>query len=74
MDRPHRGPAGSALAGGALVTTDLRAVTAPPGTVTITGPRDPVKSFGPAPALRGAVLELTAEENGRVGTLSGARP
>ncbi len=74
MDRPHRGPAGSALAGGALVTTDLPAVAAPPGTVTMIGARDPVKPFGPTAALPGAVPQLTVEENGRVGTLSGARP
>jgi putative ABC transport system ATP-binding protein len=52
MDRPHRGPAGPAHAGG----TPVSAVTAPPR--TIIEARDVVKSFGPTPALRGATVAV----------------
>src|SRR5579863_5176402 len=50
MDRPHRGPAGPALAGGAAVTG------------TILQARDLVKSFGETPALRGASLGVKRGE------------
>src|SRR5215468_7227039 len=62
MDRPHRGPAGPALASGALMTADLPAVTASPGTATIIEARDLVKSFGETPALRGASLSVRRGE------------
>src|SRR3984957_12245990 len=50
MDRPHRGPAGPARAGGALMTANL------PGTAKIIEARNLEKSFGETPALRGASL------------------
>ena len=62
MDRPHRGPAGPALAGGAPVTADLAAVTASPGAATIIEARNLVKSFGETPALRGASLAVRQGE------------
>ena len=55
MDRPHRGPAGPARAGGAPVTANL-AAAAEPKTGNIVEARDLVKSFGGTPALRGASL------------------
>ncbi|MFI5065263.1 MAG: ABC transporter ATP-binding protein [Streptosporangiales bacterium] len=45
MDRPHRGPAGCAGAGGAPVSAIIEA-------------RGVVKSFGPTPALRGATIAV----------------
>jgi hypothetical protein len=56
MDRPHRGPAGPARAGGAPVN----AVTAPPRTMIEA--RDVVKSFRPTPALRGATVAAAQGE------------
>src|SRR6201997_4600303 len=56
MDRPHRGPAGPALASGAPVTAD------PAGTAKIIEARDLVKSFGETPALRGASLRVSPGE------------
>src|SRR5580658_9748785 len=49
MDRPHRGPAGPALAGGAPMTAIIEA-------------RDLVLSFGQTPALRGASLTVQPGE------------
>jgi putative ABC transport system ATP-binding protein len=51
MDRPHRGPAGLARAGGALVTT-----------AKIIEARDLFLSFGSTPALRGASLTVRQGE------------
>ena len=62
MDRPHRGPAGPARAGGTPVTAGRPAVTASPGTATIIEARDLVKSFGSTPALRGASLTVRRGE------------
>jgi len=62
MDRPHRGPAGPARAGGTPVTADRLAGTASPGTATIIEARDLVKSFGSTPALRGASLTVRRGE------------
>src|SRR5438552_11816765 len=56
MDRPHRGPAGPALADGTPVTAD------PPGPSKIIEARDLVKSFGETPALRGASLTVRRGE------------
>ncbi len=56
MDRPHRGPAGPARAGGAPVTADR------PGTAKIIEARDLEKSFGQTPALRGASLGVRQGE------------
>src|SRR5580700_4922177 len=56
MDRPHRGPAGPARAGGALMTADL------PGTAKIIEARNLQKSFGETPALRGASLTVQPGE------------
>ena len=56
MDRPHRGPAGPALASGTPVTADL------PGTAKITEARDLFLSFGQTPALRGASLGVRQGE------------
>src|SRR5215469_12022854 len=56
MDRPHRGPAGPALAGDTPITADR------PGTATIIEARDLVKSFGSTPALRGASLGVRRGE------------
>src|SRR6202041_2108007 len=50
MDRPHRGPAGHALKGGAAVTANS------PGPTRLIEARDLVLSFGSTPALRGASL------------------
>src|SRR5258708_39622739 len=62
MDRPHRGPAGPALASGTPVTADLPAVTAPHRTTKIIEARDLVLSFGETPALRGASLTVRQGE------------
>src|SRR5579863_875853 len=63
MDRPHRGPAGRALAGGRPVTADLPAAAAAmPENAKIIEARDLVKSFGPTPALRGASLAVRPGE------------
>ena len=56
MDRPHRGPAGPALASGTPVTADLPAVAAAHRTAKIIEARDLFLSFGETPALRGASL------------------
>src|SRR6266702_5185205 len=56
MDRPHRGPAGPARAGGAPVTATA------PGTANIVEARDLVLSFGSTPALRGASLGVRPGE------------
>jgi putative ABC transport system ATP-binding protein len=61
MDRSHRGPAGSAPAGGAAVTANLPAA-AEPRTGAIVEARDVVKSFGQTPALRGASLTVRPGE------------
>jgi putative ABC transport system ATP-binding protein len=61
MDRSHRGPAGSAPAGGAAVTANLPAA-AEPRTGVIVEARDVVKSFGQTPALRGASLTVRPGE------------
>src|SRR5258708_10376767 len=55
MDRPARGPAGPALAGGTPVT-------AGPGTAKIIEARDLFLSFGSTPALRGASLAVRRGE------------
>src|SRR5580704_15994944 len=55
MDRPHGGPAGSALASGAPVS-------AAPGSTTIIEARNLEKSFGETPALRGASLTVQQGE------------
>src|ERR1700732_3791292 len=55
MDRPHRGPAGPARAGGAPVTAD-------PGTAKIIEARNLEKSCGETPALRGASLGVRQGE------------
>src|SRR6202047_2352289 len=55
MDRPHRGPAGPALASGTPVTAD-------PGTAKIIEARDLFLSFGETPALRGASLRVRQGE------------
>ena len=62
MDRPHRGPAGLALASGTPVTADLPATAAAPGIAKIIEARDLVKSFGNTPALRGASLGVRRGE------------
>ena len=49
MDRPHRGPAGHAGAGGAPVSAIIEA-------------RGVEKSFGPTPALRGATITVRQGE------------
>jgi putative ABC transport system ATP-binding protein len=56
MDRPHRGPAGPALASGAPVTAG------DPGAAKIIEARELVKSFGETPALRGASLGVQRGE------------
>jgi putative ABC transport system ATP-binding protein len=56
MDRPHRGPAGSALASGTPVTAGG------PGPAKIIEARELVKSFGETPALRGASLGVRRGE------------
>jgi len=60
MDRPRRGPAGHARAGGASVTANLAA--AEPETGNIVEAQDLVKSFGETPALRGASLAVREGE------------
>jgi putative ABC transport system ATP-binding protein len=55
MDRPHRGPAGPAVTGGAAVTADA-------GTAKIIEARDLILSFGSTPALRGASLSVRRGE------------
>jgi len=62
MDRPHRGPAGLALASGAPVTADFPAVAAARGTTKIVEARDLFLSFGETPALRGASLAVRQGE------------
>src|SRR6266851_4100401 len=61
MDRPHRGPAGPAPTGGALMTTNLPAA-AGLKTGNIVEARNLVKSFGETPALRGASLGVRQGE------------
>jgi len=61
MDRPRRGPAGPARAGGAPVTAHL-AAAAEPETGNVVEARDLVKSFGETPALRGASLTVRRGE------------
>src|ERR1700751_6356330 len=56
MDRPHRGPAGHALASGSPVTADS------PGPAKIIEARDLFLSFGETPALRGASLGVRRGE------------
>src|SRR6188472_3432836 len=56
MDRPHRGPAGHALASGSPVTTDS------PRSEKIIEARDLFLSFGETPALRGASLGVRRGE------------
>src|SRR5258708_23404277 len=56
MDRPHRGPAGTALASHTPVTADLPVVTAAPGTAKLIEARNLEKLFGQTPALRGATV------------------
>ena len=56
MDRPHRGPAGSALASGPPVTADLS------GSANLIEARDLFLSFGETPALRGASLGVRQGE------------
>jgi putative ABC transport system ATP-binding protein len=55
MDRPHRGPAGSAPASG-------RPLTAGPETANLIEARDLSLSFGSTPALRGASLSVRPGE------------
>src|SRR5580692_9756419 len=62
MDRPHRGAAGPALAGGAAVTAGLPAVPAADRTTKIIEARNLVKSFGETPALRDASLRVRSGE------------
>jgi len=74
MDRPHRGPAGPARAGGAPVTADLPgpvgtrpagtgpAVVTAAGTAKFIEARDLFLSFGETPALRGASLGVRPGE------------
>jgi putative ABC transport system ATP-binding protein len=56
MDRPHRGPAGPALASGASVTAGA------PRAAKMIEARELVKSFGETPALRGASLGVQRGE------------
>src|ERR1700747_1117430 len=56
MDRPHRGPAGHALASGSPVTADSL------GPAKIIEARDLFLSFGETPALRGASLTVRRGE------------
>src|ERR1700691_4876441 len=62
MDRPHRGPAGPARAGGGPVPAPLPAVAAPAGAVKIIEARNLFLSFGETPALRGASLGVRQGE------------
>jgi putative ABC transport system ATP-binding protein len=64
MDRPHRGPAGHAHAGGAPVTANLPADAGPAdaGASKIIEARDLFLSFGETPALRGASLGVRRGE------------
>jgi len=55
MDRPHRGPAGPAVASGTPVTAQT-------GTTSIVEAQDLVLSFGETPALRGASLGVRKGE------------
>jgi putative ABC transport system ATP-binding protein len=61
MDRPHRGPAGPARAGGAPVTANL-AASAEPTTGIVIEARNLHLSFGSSPALRGASLTVRQGE------------
>jgi hypothetical protein len=61
MDRPHRGPAGRAVAGGAPVNAIIEA-------------REVMKSFGQTPALRGATVTVEQGEILAVMGPSGAVP
>src|SRR5215472_18171129 len=61
MDRSHRGPAGPARTGGALMTANLPAV-AGLKTGNVVEARDLVLSFGETPALRGASLTVRQGE------------
>src|SRR5258708_21435163 len=56
MDRPHRGPAGTALASHTPATADLPVVTPAPGTAKLIEARNLEKLFGQTPALRGATI------------------
>src|SRR6516162_5073382 len=56
MDRPHRGPAGPALASGTPMTADS------PGPAKIIEASDLFLSFGQTPALRGASLRVEQGE------------
>src|ERR1700687_4653213 len=62
MDRPHRGPAGPALASGTPVTADLPGAAGGPGPAEIIEARDLFLSFGETPALRGASLGVRRGE------------
>src|ERR1700689_2494610 len=62
MDRPHRGPAGPARAGGAPVSADLPAVMAAAGAAKLVEARNLFLSFGETPALRGASLGVRQGE------------
>src|SRR6202047_1710510 len=55
MDRPHRGPAGPALASSTPMTAD-------PGSAKIIEARNLEKSFGETPALRGASIAVRPGE------------
>src|ERR1700739_1750834 len=55
MDRPHRGPAGPAVASGTPVTVDM-------GPTNIVEARNLFLSFGETPALRGASLGVRPGE------------
>ncbi len=62
MDRPHRGPAGPALASGTPVTADPPALVAAHRTAKLIEARDLFLSFGETPALRGASLGVRPGE------------
>src|SRR5260370_24520369 len=62
MDRPHRGPAGPALASGTPVTADPPALVAAHRTAKLIEARDLFLSFGVTPALRGASLGVRPGE------------
>jgi putative ABC transport system ATP-binding protein len=62
MDRPHRGPAGSAVARGTPLTAARPAVAAAHQTANIIEAQELVKSFGSTPALRGASLAVRQGE------------
>ncbi len=61
MDRPHRGPAGHAGPGGALMSAGLPAGVAL-GAASVVAARDLHLSFGSTPALRGASLTVRQGE------------